>query len=504
MKSRRLAVPFAAAAAAFVIHLIANPGYGFFRDELYFIICGRHPAFGYVDQPPLIPLLSAASQSFGVSLLALRAVAALFSAASIFVTCRIVQEFDGGPFAQILAAIAAFFAPVLLSFGAKVATDSAGLWLWPLLALYLIRLVKGGDARNWLGAGAAAGLAGESKYSLLFFAAAMLAGLLLAPQRRIFRTPWFAAGAGLAVLILLPNFLWQAFHAFPIIELLRNGQQGKNVVLTPQQYLLQQLFLLNPVLALVSIAGLVWLLFKAQWRWLAYAYLLLLAAMIALHGKDYYPADVYPYVIAAGAVAIEGWSRRGALVVRPALAVLAVAAGLWLLPFALPVLSEQHFVAYKDAVLSTLHVKPVSSEHHREAAMGQDYADMHGWPQLAQTVARVYDALPPADRAKAVIKTPNYGEASAIDFFGPRYGLPPAISGHNQYYLWGPRGYTGDVLIDVAGDCGAKDHFFRESVRAATFTAPYVMPFEDRIPIMVCRGIKRPLAAIWPSVKDYI
>jgi hypothetical protein len=289
-----------------------------------------------------------------------------------------------------------------------------------------------------------------------------------------------------------------------MLELLRNGQMGKNIVLTPQQYLVQQIFLLNPLLLPVPVIGLIWLFVRSQWRWLAYGYLLLIAAMIALHGKDYYPADVYPYLIAAGAVPIEAWTRRGAAVLRPALALAATACGLWMVPFVLPVLPEQQFIAYRTGAMAALHVKRIESEHHREAALGQDYADMHGWPQFASTVAQVYASLPPAERARAAIKTSNYGEAAAIDVFGARYHLPPAISGHNQYYLWGTHGYTGDVLIDVNGDCGAKEHFFRESHLAARFSSPYVMPYEDNLPIMVCRGIKKPLADIWPAVKEYI
>ena len=175
-----------------------------------------------------------------------------------------------------------------------------------------------------------------------------------------------------------------------------------------------------------------------------------------------------------------------------------------MVPFVLPVLPEAQLVAYRTGVTSALHVTPAQSEHHREAAMGQDYADMHGWPQLAQTVARVYNSLPPADRRRAVIKGSNYGEAAAIDVFGGRYHLPPAVSGHNQYYLWGTHGYSGDVLIDVNGDCGERAHVFRQSTLAATYSAPFVMPYEDHIAIMVCRGIKKPLAKLWPAVKEYI
>ncbi len=192
MKSR---VPAVAALATLAIHLAGNPHYGFFRDELYFIICGFHPAFGYVDQPPVVPLLAAGSQLFGHSLFALRALPAIFAAAGVYVTCLLALELGGAAFAQILAAIAFFFANVLMSFGGKVGPDMVGLWLWPLAALYVLRIAKGADPRWWLAAGAAIGMSLESKYSAIFFAVALIAGLALTPQRRALASPWFLAGA---------------------------------------------------------------------------------------------------------------------------------------------------------------------------------------------------------------------------------------------------------------------------------------------------------------------
>lgn len=498
----RLRIPMIAAAATFLFHLVANPHYGFFRDELYFIICGRHPQWGYVDQPPVIPLLAAASQAFGISLIALRAVSALFAAASVFVTCRLVQEFDGGTFAQVLAAIAAALAPILANFGMMLAPDSVGMWAWPLIVLYVVRIARGADPRWWIAAGAVSGIALESKYSAAFFLAAALAGLAVTQERRVLRTPWFAGGVALAVLIALPNFLWQAHYGFPMIELLRNGQNGKNVVLDPLSFLIQQVLLTNPVLALVWISGLGWSLWNARARWIGLSYIALVALMIALHAKNYYACDIYPVMFALGAAAIEGWTAR-ARMLRPAVLAVAAAAGALLVPFVLPVLPVPRFIAYERAVSKVLPLQSTASEHHKQSVLPQTYADMHGWPQLADTVRRVYQSLPQADRRRAVIVASNYGEASAIEFFAGARGLAPVISGHNQYFLWGTHGASGDVLIDVGGDCAASSHLFRSARRAATFTAPYIMPYEDGLPIMICRGIKKPLADVWPHIKNY-
>ncbi len=500
-------IPIAAALVTLAIHLAGNPHYGFFRDELYFIICGFHPAFGYVDQPPIAPLLAAGSQLFGHSLFLLRAVPAIFAAAGVYVTCLLAIELGGGAFAQILAALAAFFANVLMSFGMKVGPDMVGLWLWPLAALYVLRIVKGGDPRLWLGAGAAIGVSLESKYSALFFAAALIAALALTPQRRALASRWFAGGVALAAAIALPNFIWQAVHGFPMWELLRNGQNGKNLVAGPGLYLFQQLLLTNLFLSPIWIVGLVWLLRNRTARFLGYAYLVLTILMIAFHAKHYYAGDAYPMLVAAGGVAIEAATRRLAWL-RGALVAAIVAAGLFFLPFSLPVLPEPAMLRYAAFVDSVLHVQrsTMQTERFRTSALPEDWADMHGWSELAATVARVYRALPPDQRAQTAIVASNYGEAAAIDFFGKPYGLPPALSGHNNYWLWGPRGYSGNVVIDVNGDCGrgSAPGLFSTARLAARFDPPWVISYEQNVPIMICTGIRTPLTTIWPTLKNYI
>jgi hypothetical protein len=496
-----------AAFATFVLHLAANPHYGYFRDELYFIICGFHPAWGYVDQPPVVPLLAAGSQLFGHSLVLLRALPAIFAAGGVYVTCRLANELRGGTFAAVVATLAFLAAGVLESFGMKVGPDMVGLWLWPLAALYVLRVAGGADPRWWLAAGACIGVALESKYSAIFFALAVVAGLALTPQRSALRSRWFFAGVGVAVALALPNFLWQALHGFPMWELLRNGQNGKNVVAGPGLFLFQQLLLTNLFASPVWIAGLIWLLANRAARFLGYAYVLLIAMMIALHAKHYYPADIYPILMAAGGVACERWTRR-AVILRPLLVAALVAAALFFIPFSLPILSERAMLDYSGFVSRTLRVNrsTMATERFRSSALPEDWADMHGWPELAAAVARIYDGLPPVERAQAAIVASNYGEAAAIDFFGGRYGLPPALSGHNNYWLWGTHGYSGNVVIDVNGDCGRSDFpgLFRSARLVERLRSPWVISYEQNIPISLCSGITQPLSALWPELRHYI
>ncbi|HXO17822.1 MAG TPA: hypothetical protein VN909_06595, partial [Candidatus Dormibacteraeota bacterium] len=301
------------------------------------------------------------------------------------------------------------------------------------------------------------------------------------------------------------NFLWQALHGFPMWELLRNGQNGKNLVAGPALYLIQQLLLTNLFLSPIWIVGLIWLLCNRTARFLGYTYVVLTVLMIALHAKHYYAGDAYPMLFAAGAVAIERWTRRW-IWLQTAVAAAAFAAGLFFLPFALPVLSEPSMVAYAAYVGDVLHLnkETMQTERHRTSVLPEDWADMHGWPELVAAVAQVYHALPPAQRAQAAIVASNYGEAAAIDFFGAQYALPPALSGHNNYWLWGTHGYSGNVVVDVHGDCGAADHLFRTSRLAMRLNQPWVISYEQNIPIMVCTGIRTPLSTLWPKLREYI
>jgi hypothetical protein len=497
-------LPLAAALVTLAFHLAANPHYGFFRDELYFIICGFRPDWGYVDQPPVVPLLAAGSQLFGHSLFAIRAIPALFAAASVYTTCLLAIELGGGVFAELFAALLAALTPVLMDFGGKITTDVVGLWLWPLAALCVLRIVKGGDPRWWLVAGAAAGIAIESKYNVLFFIAAIVAGLLAVPQRRALWNRWFAGGVAIAVAIALPNFVWQATHGFPILMLLHDAADYKNNELSPLQYVASQVLVTHPLLAPFWIVGLIALFGNRDARFLGVAYVVLILEMIVFHGKHYYPGNVYPIPIAAGAVAVEAWTRR-APAWRPVLTLYAFVAGIALVPLLVPILPERAMSAYDDLALRMSgEVELARMDHAKLGNLPPDWADMHGWPELTAQVARIYAGLPPSERAHAAIFALNYGEAAAIDFYGARYGLPPVLSGHNQYWLWGPRGYSGDVLIDVDGDCLTGARLYRERRVVALFSNHWVRPLENDIPISLCRGIAEPLATVWPQLRRYI
>ncbi|HET9392722.1 MAG TPA: glycosyltransferase family 39 protein [Candidatus Rubrimentiphilum sp.] len=488
------------ALAAFVLHAAGNAHYGFFRDELYFIVCGRHPAAGYVDQPSLTPILAALSQSFGISLFALRLIPAACAAIATYAACLLTEEFDGGAFAQIVAGVVTIVAPELMALGSRLSPDSIELWTWPLIALVTLRITRGADTRWWLAVGALSAVAFWGKYTVVFFVAALLVGLLLTPQRRALWSTWFAAGVALAIALVLPNVVWQVQNNYPMLQLLHNDY-GKFVFENPP-FPLQQILIMSPLLSAVWLVGLVWLLAVRGTRFMGIAYLALIAVMWLLDAKNYYAAPVYPYLIAAGAIPIERWtisSRawRGAAIA--AVLLFAIPST----PFVLPILPMRTFVAYQETLGRIFHLR-----FHFDPRAGNDvpvqhFADMTGWPELTATVVSVYGSLPSADRAQAAIFAHSAGEAAAIDVYGKRYALPPALSGNDNYWIWGPRGYSGNVLIDVNGDPATDRFRFRSVQLAAVFRNPYAMPYENNVRIYVCRGIREPLAALWPQLRDY-
>lgn len=493
-----LRLPLAAGFVALLLHAIANPHYGFFRDELYFIICGRHPALGYVDQPPLTPLLAAFSQSFGRSLFLLRFIPAVCAGVAVFISCLFVLELGGGAFAQALTAIVVTLAPVLTANETRLTPDMLEIPLWPLVALLVLRMVKGGSPRQWIVAGGIVGLAAWSKYSVAFFALALVLALFFSVHRRLLLTREFAAGCALAIAIVLPNFVWQAVHGFPMLQVLLND--AGRLVVTGPPFLVQQVLVTNPALSIVWIVGLLWLARSPQTRWLAVTYGILIVTMAALDAKNYYPAAIYPYLIAAGAVVIERWT---AVRSRIAVAAAALAVSIPAVPFVLPVLPLQNYIAYQNAVGRVLHVDFGLPDDRRRTVPIQYYADMLGWPQLVSTVAGVYDSLPAGRRTHTAIFTSNFGEASAIDVYGAAFALPHAISGNNNFWLWGPQRYSGSTVIEVNAEPAQARRFFSHVRVAAVFKNPHSMAYENDVPILVCSGIREPLARLWPKLKVY-
>ncbi len=486
-------------AICLLIHVFANQHYGYFRDELYFIVCGRHPAWGYVDQPPLIPLIAGFADWLAPgSLLALRSVPAIFAAATVVATVWLTRRIGGGAFAQWLAGICALVAPFYLSQGLILITDLFMPLAWTGCAALLIDMLLTRDYRRWIWIGVIAGLTLWSKYLILFDLAALALAIPFTPLRRSLLTPWPYLAGLIAIVIILPNALWQWHHGWPFLELGAAGVAGKNTALSLPQYLFSEILLMNPAATLVWGAGLAAMALAPRWslyRVFALQYAALVLIEVALHGKDYYIASLYPPLFAVGAAVIEATVRpvlaRGVLFAAIALV------GVIGAPLAIPILPVDRFIAYQDR----LGIKPIPMERRDLAALPQIYADMFGWREMAKAVSDAYWALPENERAKAVFLGGNYGEAAAIDVFGDR--LPPSIAGHNNYFIWGPRGHDGAVIIRLFSNMDfARASYARVDV-VGKLDNPYAMPDETNLYVVLCRDRKSSLIADWPQFKNY-
>ncbi len=481
-----------------LLHAFANQHYGFFRDELYFIVCGRHPDWGYVDQPPLVPLIAAfADWAAPGSLTALRALPALLQTLLIAATVGLTRYLGAGIYARWLAGLCVLLAPVHLLFGTLLFTELFMPLAWLCCAFLLIRMLRTGDARGWVAFGIVVGLALWSKYMILFDVAALAIALPFSPLRRTLVTPWPYVGAVIALAIIAPNIVWQSRHGWPFLELGAAAATGRGLTLSPQAYLLSQITLFGPGAA-VWIAGLAAVAFAPAWRLyrlFALQWVVLVAIEVALHGKDYYPSSLYPPLFAFGAAAIDTAVR--AAWARGAFAALVLAGGLVVMPLALPILPVDKLIAYEDA----LGYRPAPSEQRAGAEMPQYFGDMFGWREMAKAVSDAYWALPEDERAKAVFKARNYGEAAAIDVFGDH--LPPAISGHNNYYLWGPGGHDGSVIIATGDDTKDAESVCTSVEIVGRIGNAHAMPDETGLILFVCRGLKIPLIDLWPRFKNY-
>jgi len=505
----QLALAFAAIkfAIEFIGNLLAQHfGYGIFRDEMYYIVCGRHLAWGYVDQTPMVALQARiAGMLFGFHNLALfRSFSALAGAVKVFLTGILAWQLGGRRISQVIAMIAVLIAPVYLGIDSFLSMNSFEPVFWMGCMVLVLLMVAGQSPKWWVVFGILGGLGLLNKPSMAFFLVALLVGLLLTPERRILWSRWSLAAIGLIVLISLPYLLWQIHHQWPTLVWLNNvNHSHKNVKLGPLAFIGAQIMMLNPISIFLLLPGLIWL-FVAKsargFRWISLMYIVLLAIMIHLFAKDYYVAPVYPVLFAAGALAWQNLfsgSRKTAWLL-PAWCVVMVILGALALPMGIPVMSPYTWIRYKQV----LDLTSQNTDTAKTGPLPQFYADRFGWHGLVAEVARIYNSLVPADRAKAGIFCNNYGEAGAIDLFGPKYGLPPAISGHQNYYFWGPRGYSGDVLIVVGETKSNVEKYCNSVQQVGEVDNPLAMPFENG-PIYLCRGGKVPLSAYWPNVRNW-
>jgi hypothetical protein len=364
-------------------------------------------------------------------------------------------------------------------------------------------MVESGRRELWVPFGVLAGMALLNKHSMLFLGAALVAGLLLTKERRLLAGKWPWIGGAVALWFFLPNLLWMARHDWATLEFMRNAQAWKNLPMSPLEFLKAQVLLQLPLTLPLWLAGLAALLFhprlkKYRFFGLAFAFLFLL--FVAQRGKPYYLSPFFPLLLAAGAALLDRFAaNRLGRAARGAYAALLLMGGLAMLPMWVPLLPVEAHIRYTRAIGLT----PPKMERTRDTELHQVYADRFGWQEMVAAVARAYRSLSPQERAVCAIYGQNYGEAGAVDFYGKSYGLPKAISGHNNYWLWGPGERSGKVLIIIGGD--RQDHLkaYEEVTLFAVHSNKYAMPSETGLAIWICRRPKVTLGQIWQEVKEF-
>jgi hypothetical protein len=502
-----LAIIFYLSLLRLLLHVFvnANEGYGLFRDEYYYLACAANPAIGYVDHPPLCALLLKAIVAiFGDSLFVVRLIPAVAGAFTVFVTGLIALRLGGGKLAAFIACLCSYSAINLVMSG-YYSMNAIDILIWTTSAYVIVRIIQEERKTLWIVLGIILGLGLLNKTGVLFLAAGIFAGLIFTSQRKWFRTPWPYIAGVIAFVLFMPYIIWNVQHDFAHLEFIHNASAEKYSSLSAIDFLKGQILINNPVALFIWLPGLVALFMRNHfkpYRILGWMYLAPLLILIANGtSKPEYLAPAYGMLYAAGGVFWERLTVKK-LVWRYSLTAILV---LWLLltatflPMVLPILPVEKYIGYADG----LGFKPSSSEGKEQSELPQFYADMFGWKEKVEGVADVYQSLSEDEKTKCAIYGTNYGRCAAIDYYGNKYGLPKTIGNHNNYWIWGPRNYTGEVMIILGGDLEDHQPDFREVTLAKVVDCTYCMPYEDQMPIYVCKGLKVNLREIWSQEKHF-
>ena len=481
------------AAAAFAAEMAVSARYGYVRDELYFLSAGRHLAFGYVDQPPLTPLLARlAAVAGGNTLVALRVLSALALSALVVATAAMSRMLGAGRAGQLLAALAAATCGEYLGAMHELTTTTPDFVFWAVTLLLVMKLLASRDPRWWVAIGACVGVASEAKWNIGFLAVALAAGFLATDARRLLRSRYLLVGCLIAAALAAPDLIWQAAHGWPSIDVFRalQGDAGHNRVV----YWVGQVLYTGPVLVPLWVTGAIWSVRSEaarRFRPVGIACVLVIVLQFVLGGKAYYSGGAFTFLLAAGCVPAERWlaARRplgGRIGPAAVLAGAMLAGALIAAPVTLPVLPAR--------VLHTVPVQKINYD------LGEEIA----WPKLVALVSREYHALPAAQRQQTTILTGNYGEAGAIDRYGPGLGLPRVYSGANNFWLWGPPPAAATAAIAVNLDPALLHREFRHVRRVATFwNGLGVSDDEQGVPVFVATGLRSSWARDWPAFRNY-
>ncbi|MTK02151.1 glycosyltransferase family 39 protein [Micromonospora sp. CP22] len=477
--------PWLVAGAVALVLLVLSPRYGYHRDELYFLLAGRHLDWGYVDQGPLVPVLARLADTLAPgSLLALRTPSALLAAGAVLLVAAIARQFGADRGTQTFAALLAATSGIVLAPGHLLSTTTVDVVIWLAAALCTVRLLRGGNGRWALAVALLLGVGMFNKLLPALLAVGLVAGLTVAGPRRLLRDRWVLTAAALFGLLAAASLSWQAANGFPQLDVAAAISDGDSSYSGRLDALLLQFVIISPFVVPIWLTGLVVLLRRPGWRGhraLGWAWLVVTGIVLLVGGKGYYDAPLLLVLTAAGAVVAVGWAARGRL--RRALLAAVVA-----------------LTAASNAVL-LLPVLPPDGLPDFVVAINYDAGETIGWPAFTDSLAAVHRALPEPERDRAVILTGNYGEAGAVARFGARRGLPAAYSGHNSMADFGRPPDDADVVIAVgfARPDRLRSWFTDVTLAGRVDLGVTVDNDENGGPIWVCRGLRRPWADIWDT-----
>lgn len=486
-----------------LVPFLVNRDFGFQRDELLYMALGNHLSWGFMAVPPFVAFIAKITHFlFGYGIHSTRFFPALSGAASLWITTLIVKEMGGRSFARILAGVAYLFSIAFLRMNLLFQPVTFNLFFFVLGAYFFVRILKTNEPKYWIWLGISIGIGLLNKYTMLLFGFGITIGLVLTGFRSLFRSIWPWLSALLAILIWLPNLIWQESHGWPFFQQMQTLNQYQFIHVHPLSFLFTQLiltFLATPL----WIAGLYFLFSKngKAFRPLGWAYFSILVVLLIAHGKAYYLAASYPMLIAAGSVLTEQYiERKSRKFLKSGIIGLIVLGSLYFIPIGIPILSLSTTLKYFKNGSKHLGMKPVLRwESGRYHSLPQDYADMLGWKTMTVQTAKIFHSLPKSEQKECSIFGNNYGEASALNYYGSRYGLPKAISGNSSYWLWGYRGHSGKIMIVIGSSKKDISQFYKQVRKAAVFRYPNAR--EDGIPIFVAKHPKQTMAQLWPVLE---
>jgi hypothetical protein len=498
------------AAVKFAIHILTGSRYGFFADELYTIALSKHLAFGYVDLPPLVPVLVALSRMlFGESLIALHVIPALAGSFTLAFVCLITKEFGGKPFAVGLSALGFLIVPVWLIVYSYFTYDTIDQLVLTIFLYVLVRFIQSGNRKLWILMGGIAGIACLTKMTLLYVGPGFLVALLLSKYRKDLLTPWPWLGAALFLVLLSPYLFWQIGNGWPTLKYWINYGTTRLYSASIPEYAVSIFYAMNPALLPLYAIGL-WRIFRrfgeTNYGFLGVMFLATLILLFFLHARSWMLAELFMPLIAAGAVGVEEMTagKSGGKILKLSAVAVLVAGGILVAPASLPILPIESLPAYVDRFEFLYNSSKEFDMSYSEYPINLGLRI--GWEELVSHVAQVYNELPPEEREAAGIYTNWYAPASAIDYFGPQYGLPHAVSGHLTYYLWGP-GYSWDVMIVLTNNVPPSNItsmslFFQECELKGRVFNPYTIPL-NQLNIYICRNPRLSPEEIWQHMEGY-